>query len=133
MQSAEDACAHEKGFEMKITQENLKALTLSKHDAFRRSVSEILEQDYGWHPAVQTDIDRLSYVNAGIIKANKYGISIGPDAAKMVFLMLELSPSFDEDPRWEWARAILETNLKNKMDRLITVAALALKQGNPHE
>lgn len=115
---------------MKITQGTLKAFQTQNHASFYRSVNTILKDNYGWHPAVQTDADRILHMSAGISKAMKYEIAIGPDAAKLIFLMLELSPSFDEDPRWKWAEAILETRIENRMDRLISAALLALDQGN---
>lgn len=112
---------------MKITHKNMEAFRARRNESFRLSTAGIIKQHYGQHPAVQTDEERFRFIEAGILKANQYEVPIGPDTAKLIFLMLELSPSFDEGPRWQWARAILETRVDNRMDRLVSAALLVLE------
>jgi hypothetical protein len=67
-----------------------------------------------------------SLVHFGIIRAQSWGLSGERDVTRFVDLMLVLSPEFDADERFPWARTILQSCGVSPTIRIERVWAWAL-------
>ena len=76
-----------------------------------------------------------TWIHYGIDRAAGYGIAAERDVCRYVNLMFELGPRFDQDPRHEELRAILQEekpqNAPDKTDRLCRAALRSAGRPSP--
>jgi hypothetical protein len=60
------------------------------------------------------DAETLQAIRDGIERAERHGISSGPDICLYIDVMFAFGREFDEDPSLPWARAILDRPGKHR-------------------
>ncbi len=114
---------------LSIRREQLEALGLGRREAFIDRLVEKLRQHWTTECAALDDAALRQRVGDVMDRAARYGLRAEVDVARYVNITMALGPTFDEDPRYPWARAILEEEAftpGKKVERLSALTAEAL-------
>ncbi|QSQ23750.1 hypothetical protein JY651_01820 [Pyxidicoccus parkwayensis] len=114
---------------LRIRREQLDALGLARREAFIDRLAEKLRRHWA-SECEGLDAPALrERIGDAIDRAAKYELRAEVDVARYLNITFALGPRFDEDPRYPWARAILEEEAftpAKKVDRLCALTAEAL-------
>ncbi|WP_164017518.1 hypothetical protein [Pyxidicoccus trucidator] len=118
---------------MRIRREQLDVLALTRREAFIDRLVAQLRKHWSEECEALEDAALRERVGDAIDRAAKYELRAEVDMARYVNVTLALGPAFDEDPRYPWARAILEEEAftpGKKVERLcaLTTEALAKQE-----
>ncbi|MFP2908328.1 hypothetical protein ACLESD_25405 [Pyxidicoccus sp. 3LFB2] len=114
---------------LRIRREQLDVLALTRREAFIDRLVVQLRKHWASECAGLEDALLRERIGAAIDRAAKYELRAGVEVARYVNVTMALGPGFDEDPRYPWARAILEEEAftpEKKLERLCTLTEAAL-------
>lgn len=123
--------ARPRGAVLKIRPQQLAAFAASRREMFLRQLQRHMRQHWPDECARRDDELLAAFVEEVVARATDHGFRSEVDVARYLNLAVALGLGFDRDPRYPWARALIDDDgiaPGRKMDRMCELAAEALAE-----